>query len=115
MVCGSNNWVNICSGSDLSSRTDSRSPVIGGTLARPQGRIPGFSHSFWAKFPYFLPCAASAVYSAFAFALTLFLLKEVVVYARFVFLSFTQLHTFVDKSHTDQGQGVQVRRFTTKC
>lgn len=89
MVCGSNNWVNICSGSDLSSRTDSRSPVIGGTLARPQGRIPGFSHSFWAKFPYFLPCAASAVYSAFAFALTLFLLKEVIVYARFVFLSFS--------------------------
>ncbi len=53
-------------------------PLIGGVLAKPHDQWPGlFSNNFWIKYPYFLPCAASAAFSAFVFFLTLFFLKEV--------------------------------------
>lgn len=50
--------------------------VMGGTLARPQDRWPNiFPGHFWAKYPYFLPCAiaASVVFMSFMFV---FLLEE---------------------------------------
>ena len=51
---------------------------MGGQLSKPHDRWPRlFSHSFWIKFPYFLPCAAAAGFSAFAFLLTAVFLKEV--------------------------------------
>lgn len=52
--------------------------MMGGQLARPHDRWPGvFSHPFWVKFPYFLPCAVSAAFSAFTFVMTALFLKEV--------------------------------------
>ncbi|KAG1881111.1 MFS general substrate transporter [Suillus subluteus] len=50
--------------------------VMGGALARPQDRWPNlFAGQFWAKYPYFLPCAiaASVVFISFMFV---FLLEE---------------------------------------
>ncbi|KAG2157707.1 major facilitator superfamily domain-containing protein [Suillus bovinus] len=50
--------------------------VMGGMLARPQDRWPNvFAGPFWAKYPYFLPCAvaASVVSASFMFV---FLLEE---------------------------------------
>ncbi|KAH9054502.1 MFS general substrate transporter [Lactarius vividus] len=38
-------------------------PLIGGVLSRPQDRWPNvFSHSFWADYPYFLPCLVAATF-----------------------------------------------------
>ncbi|EIN04047.1 MFS general substrate transporter [Punctularia strigosozonata HHB-11173 SS5] len=52
-------------------------PFIGGTLSRPHDAWPKtFGGRFWRKYPYFLPCAVSAGFSAFVFILTLFVLKE---------------------------------------
>lgn len=52
-------------------------PFMGGSLARPQDHWPTvFSHPFWAAYPYFLPCAASALFSAIVFINTAILLKE---------------------------------------
>ncbi|KAI0351304.1 MFS general substrate transporter [Trametes cingulata] len=52
-------------------------PTIGGQLAKPHDRWPNvFSHPFWVKYPYFLPCAASAAFSAFTFVVTALFLKE---------------------------------------
>ncbi|KAI0364963.1 MFS general substrate transporter [Pilatotrama ljubarskyi] len=54
-------------------------PMMGGQLSRPHDRWPGvFSHPFWIKFPYFLPCGASAAFSAFTFIVTTLFLKETV-------------------------------------
>jgi hypothetical protein len=47
-------------------------------LARPRDRFPIFRDAFWGKYPYFLPCAVSATFTAFAFLLGLFFLKEVI-------------------------------------
>lgn len=55
-----------------------RSPVIGGTLARPQDNFPRlFSSPFWGEFPYFLPCGVTAGFSLLTFGAILFFLKEV--------------------------------------
>lgn len=49
---------------------------MGGTLARPQDRWPNlFAGQFWAKYPYFLPCAVSASVVFVSFMLV-FLLEE---------------------------------------
>ena len=54
------------------------SPFIGGILSKPHDRWPGvFSNPFWIEYPYFLPCAASALFSVFVFVVTLFFLQEV--------------------------------------
>ncbi|KAG1767177.1 MFS general substrate transporter [Suillus placidus] len=50
--------------------------VMGGTLARPQDRWPNlFAGQFWAKYPYFLPCAVAASVVFVSFMLV-FLLEE---------------------------------------
>ncbi|KAG1740058.1 MFS general substrate transporter [Suillus lakei] len=52
-------------------------PLIGGTLARPQDNWPGlFAHSFWSKYPYFLPCAVSACGLVLGFFILLLFLEE---------------------------------------
>ncbi|KAF7964934.1 hypothetical protein HWV62_1611 [Athelia sp. TMB] len=51
-------------------------PVIGGALARPYDRFSLFHSAFWKEYPYFLPCAFSAAFSAFVCTLVIFLLKE---------------------------------------
>ncbi|KAK7691033.1 hypothetical protein QCA50_006136 [Cerrena zonata] len=52
-------------------------PMIGGYLARPHDRWPNlFSGRFWVEYPYFLPCAASAAFSAYVFVHTYFFLQE---------------------------------------
>lgn len=52
-------------------------PLIGGTLARPQDNWPGlFSHPFWSRYPYFLPCAAAACGLLVGFFVLLFFLEE---------------------------------------
>jgi len=54
------------------------SPLIGGTLSRPQDRWPRlFSHPFWAKYPYSLPCLVAAVYCCILWVITAMFLKEV--------------------------------------
>ncbi|KAI0774849.1 MFS general substrate transporter [Trametes elegans] len=54
-------------------------PMIGGQLAKPHDRWPNvFSHPIWIRYPYFLPCAASAAFSAITFVLTAIFLKETV-------------------------------------
>ncbi|THH30966.1 hypothetical protein EUX98_g3224 [Antrodiella citrinella] len=54
-------------------------PFMGGTLARPHDRWPElFSHSFWREYPYFLPCAASALFSLVVFIIVAICLKETV-------------------------------------
>ncbi|KAG0709401.1 major facilitator superfamily domain-containing protein [Suillus ampliporus] len=50
--------------------------VMGGSLARPQDRWPNiFPGRFWAKYPYFLPCAIAASFVFVSFMLV-FLLTE---------------------------------------
>ncbi|KAH9165757.1 MFS general substrate transporter [Lactarius sanguifluus] len=52
-------------------------PLIGGMLSRPQDRWPGvFSHSFWAEYPYFLPCSVAAACGCASFAANVIYLKE---------------------------------------
>ncbi|KAG6810468.1 hypothetical protein H0H92_011732 [Tricholoma furcatifolium] len=55
-------------------------PVIGGYISRPAERFPQIfgNVSFLKIYPYFLPCAFPAVYSAFAWMITFYLLKETV-------------------------------------
>ncbi|KAF9269399.1 member of major facilitator multidrug-resistance DHA1 sub-family [Marasmius fiardii PR-910] len=55
-------------------------PLIGGALSHPVDQIPGvFGHSqFLREYPYFLPCAVPAVFSAIAWIVTLLFLKETV-------------------------------------
>ncbi|KAH9054518.1 MFS general substrate transporter [Lactarius vividus] len=54
-------------------------PFIGGVLSRPQDRWPNvFSHPFWAEYPYFLPCLASATYALLSFSLAAIFLEETV-------------------------------------
>ncbi|KAH9926300.1 MFS general substrate transporter [Epithele typhae] len=54
-------------------------PWIGGQLSKPHERWPTlFSHPFWSYYPYFLPCALSAAYCAFACAYVSVALKETV-------------------------------------
>lgn len=55
-------------------------PMIGGALSRPAERYPyTFGNSeFLKKYPYFLPCAVSATFSALAWVLALVFLKETV-------------------------------------
>jgi hypothetical protein len=55
------------------------SPVIGGSLSHPATRFPATfgSNEFLIKYPYFLPCAVPATFTAIAWLTTYFLLKEV--------------------------------------
>ncbi|KAI0695191.1 MFS general substrate transporter [Cerioporus squamosus] len=54
-------------------------PLIGGQLAKPHDRWPNvFSHPFWIKYPYFLPCGVAAAFSALCFVITALFLKETV-------------------------------------
>jgi hypothetical protein len=55
-----------------------RSPLIGGILSRPHDRWPKlFSHPFWVKYPYFLPCLAVSAFACLPFTITAMYLKEV--------------------------------------
>ncbi|KAH9855872.1 MFS general substrate transporter [Lenzites betulinus] len=77
-------------------------PLIGGQLARPHDRWPNvFSHPFWLKYPYFLPCAASAAFSAFTFIMTAFFLKETLQKNRRPALSAWDESTLSRDSHDD--------------
>jgi MFS family permease len=52
-------------------------PFIGGMLSRPQDRWPlVFSHSFWAEYPYFLPCFAVAMCGCTSLTASAIYLKE---------------------------------------
>ena len=51
---------------------------MGGILSKPHDHWPQiFSDRFWIEYPYFLPCAAAAAFSAFTFLVTAIFLKEV--------------------------------------
>ena len=53
-------------------------PLIGGQLAKPHDRWPDvFTSPFWQYYPYFLPCAASAAFSAVIFFVASAYLREV--------------------------------------
>lgn len=69
--------------------------MIGGALSRPAERYPyTFGNSeFLKKYPYFLPCAVSATFSALAWVLALVFLKEVRVN---VFCSFLLYNLALD-------------------
>ncbi|KAG6827619.1 hypothetical protein H0H92_011076 [Tricholoma furcatifolium] len=53
-------------------------PIIGGSLSRPAERFPGVfgNNEFLKKYPYFLPCAVPATYTALAWMMTYFFLKD---------------------------------------
>ncbi|KAG5350892.1 hypothetical protein C0989_008863 [Termitomyces sp. Mn162] len=53
-------------------------PLIGGSLARPAERFPELfgNNDFLKKYPYFLPCAVPATYTAIAWLITFLCLKE---------------------------------------
>ncbi|KAL1949403.1 hypothetical protein VTO73DRAFT_8284 [Trametes versicolor] len=54
-------------------------PLIGGQLAKPHDRWPTlFTHPFWQYYPYFLPCAASALFSVGIFIVAAAFLRETV-------------------------------------
>ncbi|KAH9481767.1 Major facilitator-type transporter psiT2 [Psilocybe cubensis] len=55
-------------------------PIIGGSLARPADRFPTLfgNNEFLKKYPYFLPCAVPATFSALAWVVTYLYLKETV-------------------------------------
>ncbi|PCH42370.1 MFS general substrate transporter [Wolfiporia cocos MD-104 SS10] len=54
-------------------------PLIGGQLSKPHDRWPHtFTSHFWIHYPYFLPCAVSAAFSALTFVVAAVLLKETV-------------------------------------
>ncbi|KAI0649187.1 MFS general substrate transporter [Trametes meyenii] len=54
-------------------------PLIGGQLAKPHDRWPRlFTNPFWQYYPYFLPCAASALFSAVIFMIAAAFLRETV-------------------------------------
>ncbi|KAI0368602.1 MFS general substrate transporter [Pilatotrama ljubarskyi] len=54
-------------------------PLIGGQLAKPHDRWPAlFAGPFWQYYPYFLPCAASALVSATIFIVAAAFLHETV-------------------------------------
>lgn len=56
-----------------------RRPMIGGFLSRPATRFPDlFGRSeFLKEYPYFLPCAVPATFSALAWIISWFYLEEV--------------------------------------
>lgn len=66
-----------------------RRPLIGGTLSRPADRFPWlFGRStFLKEYPYFLPCAIPATFSATAWLVTFCFLKEVRLSLSILFLS----------------------------
>jgi hypothetical protein len=53
-------------------------PIIGGLLSRPAERFPSVfgNNEFLKKYPYFLPCAVPATYSAVALIVAFLFLKE---------------------------------------
>jgi hypothetical protein len=52
-------------------------PFLGGTLSHPAKLLPSvFDTPFWNKYPYFLPCLISAIYSACVFVVGTLFLKE---------------------------------------
>ncbi|GAB1527187.1 hypothetical protein RhiTH_010362 [Rhizoctonia solani] len=52
-------------------------PFLGGTLSHPAKLLPSvFDTPFWNKYPYFLPCLISAIYSACIFVAGAMFLKE---------------------------------------
>lgn len=53
-------------------------PIIGGSLSRPAERFPHIfgDNDFLKKYPYFLPCAVPATFSAIAWLVTFLFLKE---------------------------------------
>ncbi|KAG6853476.1 hypothetical protein C0991_004092 [Blastosporella zonata] len=53
-------------------------PIIGGSLSRPAERFPGLfgTNEFFKKYPYFLPCAVPATYTAIAWLVTFLFLKD---------------------------------------
>jgi len=54
-------------------------PLIGGSLARPAERFPNiFAESgFFNEYPYFLPCAVSATFTALSWLITYLFMNEV--------------------------------------
>jgi hypothetical protein len=75
-------------------------PIIGGTLSRPAERFPSLfgNNEFLRKYPYFLPCAVPATYTAVAWVVTFLFLKE----TNPVSVSFSRFF----KSRNDQEQKV---------
>jgi len=55
-------------------------PIIGGSLSRPAERFPNLfgNNEFLKEYPYFLPCAVPATYTACAWFVTHIFLKETV-------------------------------------
>jgi len=53
-------------------------PIIGGSLSRPAERFTSLfgNNEFLKKYPYFLPCAVPATYTALAWVVTFLFLKE---------------------------------------
>ena len=65
----------------MSSPYEDASPLLGGSLSRPQARFPKFfGDAFWKNYPYFLPCLVASSYVAFSFVITLLYFKEVRIY-----------------------------------
>lgn len=81
VVCGRYHWVrhlSVAVTRECTCSMTARRPLIGGQLARPHDRWPDvFTNPFWQYYPYFLPCAASALFSAVIFTISAAFLREV--------------------------------------
>ncbi|KAJ8593923.1 MFS general substrate transporter, partial [Rhizopogon salebrosus TDB-379] len=78
-------------------------PLMGGTLARPQDQWPTlFAHSFWNKYPYFLPCAGAACLLVLAAFTIIFFLEETLSTKRRPKLTSAMLGVSFDPDGDDQ-------------
>jgi hypothetical protein len=79
---------------------DQLGPIIGGSLSRPAERFPSIfgNNEFLKKYPYFLPCAVPATYSALAWVVTFLFLKE----TNPVSISFSRLFNYRDNKKVSQ-------------
>ncbi|RDX57347.1 MFS general substrate transporter [Lentinus brumalis] len=91
-------------------------PLIGGQLARPHDRWPNiFTSPFWQYYPYFLPCAASAVFSAVIFCIAAAFLRETVPkQTRKKMVRFASDDTLVNVAPSHASSDIPVRALLTR-
>ncbi|KAI1797168.1 MFS general substrate transporter [Ganoderma leucocontextum] len=92
-------------------------PLIGGQLARPHDRWPDvFSNPFWQYYPYFLPCAASALFSLAIFMIAATFLRETVPtkFLRKKVVRFASDDTIINPDSSDASANVPFRELLTK-
>ncbi|KAJ2934959.1 hypothetical protein H1R20_g2101, partial [Candolleomyces eurysporus] len=85
-------------------------PLVGGSLSRPADRFPElFGAQFWKEYPYFLPCLATAAFTAIVLVTTIIWFKESnpkKAYRRKRATSGSSEATLIDDSYNDSVDGI---------